>query len=93
MKAAVKSALIYPIGVLSIAGGVIVLLLWKVVPIFATLFRWIGRGSARLPTKIVIGMSNFVGSNLRVVDRCRDRSRHLRPQNLVRHTARAILPG
>src|ERR1700757_2630155 len=38
LKAAVKSAMIYPIGVLSIAGGVIPLLLWKVVPIFATLF-------------------------------------------------------
>src|SRR5712692_10278928 len=35
---AVKSALIYPVAVLSIAGLVIILLLWKVVPIFATLF-------------------------------------------------------
>jgi len=61
LKAAVKSALIYPIGVLSIAGGVIVLLLWKVVPIFATLFAGLGV-DLPLPTKIVIGMSNFVGS-------------------------------
>jgi type IV pilus assembly protein PilC len=61
LKAAVKSALIYPIGVLSIAAGVIVLLLWKVVPIFATLFAGLGV-DLPLPTKIVIGMSNFVGS-------------------------------
>src|SRR5271169_1550154 len=61
LKAAVKSALIYPVGVLSIAGGVIVLLLWKVVPIFATLFASLGV-DLPLPTKIVIGMSNFVGS-------------------------------
>ncbi len=61
LKAAVKSAMIYPIGVLSIAGGVIVLLLWKVVPIFATLFAGLGV-DLPLPTKIVIGMSNFVGS-------------------------------
>ncbi|HWY09288.1 MAG TPA: type II secretion system F family protein [Candidatus Acidoferrales bacterium] len=61
LKAAVKSAMIYPIGVLSIAGGVIVLLLWKVVPIFATLFAGLGV-DLPLPTRIVIGMSNFVGS-------------------------------
>ena len=61
LKAAVKSALIYPIGVLSIAAGVIILLLWKVVPIFATLFAGLGV-DLPLPTKIVIGLSNFVGS-------------------------------
>jgi type IV pilus assembly protein PilC len=61
LKAAVKSALIYPIGVLTIAAGVIILLLWKVVPIFATLFAGLGV-DLPLPTKIVIGASNFVGS-------------------------------
>ena len=61
LKAAVKSALIYPIGVLTIAAGVIFLLLWKVVPIFATLFAGLGV-DLPLPTKIVIGLSNFVGS-------------------------------
>jgi len=61
LKAAVKSALIYPIGVLSIAAGVITLLLWKVVPIFATLFAGLGV-DLPLPTKIVIALSNFVGS-------------------------------
>ena len=61
LKAAVKSAMIYPIGVLSIAAGVIFLLLWKVVPIFATLFAGLGV-DLPLPTKIVIAMSNFIGS-------------------------------
>jgi type IV pilus assembly protein PilC len=61
LKAAVKSAMIYPIGVLSIAAGVIILLLWKVVPIFATLFAGLGV-DLPLPTRIVIGLSNFVGS-------------------------------
>jgi type IV pilus assembly protein PilC len=61
LKAAVKSAMIYPIGVLSIAGGVIILLLWKVVPIFATLFAGLGV-DLPLPTKIVIALSNFIGS-------------------------------
>ena len=61
LKRAVKSALVYPIAVLLVAGGVIILLLWKVVPIFATLFAGLGV-SLPLPTKIVIGLSNFVGS-------------------------------
>jgi type IV pilus assembly protein PilC len=61
LKAAVKSALIYPIGVLTIAAAVITLLLWKVVPIFATLFAGLGV-DLPLPTKIVIALSNFVGS-------------------------------
>ena len=61
LKRAVKSALVYPIAVLSVAAGVIVLLLWKVVPIFATLFLGLGVGLP-LPTRIVIAMSNFVGS-------------------------------
>jgi type IV pilus assembly protein PilC len=61
LKRAVKSALVYPVAVLSVAAGVIILLLWKVVPIFATLFTGLGV-SLPLPTRIVIGMSNFVGS-------------------------------
>src|ERR1700739_1852107 len=61
LQRAVKSALVYPIGVLTIAVGVIVLLLWKVVPIFATLFAGLGV-SLPLPTRIVIALSHFVGS-------------------------------
>jgi type IV pilus assembly protein PilC len=61
LQRAVKSALIYPVGVLAIAGLVIILLLWKVVPIFATLFAGLGV-SLPLPTKIVIGLSNLIGS-------------------------------
>jgi type IV pilus assembly protein PilC len=61
LKRAVKSAMIYPISVLSIAAGVITLLLWKVVPIFVTLFNGLDV-TLPLPTRIVIGLSNFVGS-------------------------------
>src|ERR1700751_892098 len=61
LKAAVKSALIYPIGVLTIAAGVIILLLWMVGP-FCTTFSAGWGVDLPLPTKIVIGMSNFVGS-------------------------------
>src|SRR5271167_2912856 len=61
LQAAVKSAMIYPISVIVIAVGVITLLLWKVVPIFVTLFNGLDV-DLPLPTRIVIGMSNFVGS-------------------------------
>ena len=61
LQRAVKSAMVYPIGVLSVAGGVIILLLWKVVPIFATLFAGLGV-DLPLPTRIVIGLSHLIGS-------------------------------
>jgi len=61
LQRAVKSALVYPVGVLTVAAAVITLLLWKVVPIFATLFTGLGV-TLPLPTKIVITLSNIVGS-------------------------------
>ncbi len=61
LRRAVQSALIYPVAVVVIAGGVVVLLLWKVVPIFATLFAGLGV-DLPLPTRIVIGLSHFVGT-------------------------------
>jgi type IV pilus assembly protein PilC len=61
LRRAVKSALIYPSVVVFIAGSVITLLLWKVVPIFATLFAGL-EVALPLPTRIVIGLSNAVGT-------------------------------
>lgn len=61
LKRAVKSAMIYPVSVMTIAIAVVTLLLWKVVPIFATLFLGLG-AALPLPTRIVIALSNFVGS-------------------------------
>jgi type IV pilus assembly protein PilC len=61
LKRAVKSALIYPVSVLLIAASVIVLLLWKVVPVFVTLFNGLG-AELPLPTRIVIQLSHLVGS-------------------------------
>jgi type IV pilus assembly protein PilC len=61
LRRAVKSALIYPSAVVLIAGGVIILLLWKVVPIFATLFAGLGV-DLPLPTRIVIAFSNAIAS-------------------------------
>src|SRR5579863_6906231 len=60
LKAAVKSALIYPVGVVSLAMLIVAALLKWVVPIFANLF--VGLGVALpLPTRMVIGLSDFVG--------------------------------
>jgi type IV pilus assembly protein PilC len=61
LKAAVKSALIYPIAVVSIAGVIVGALLKWVVPIFSNLFAGLGV-ALPLPTRIVMGLSAFVGS-------------------------------
>ena len=57
LRAQVRSAMMYPTAVLSIAAIVIVVILWKVVPTFTLLFRDMG-GRMPLPTRIVIALSN-----------------------------------
>src|ERR1700730_7962548 len=60
LRAAVKSALVYPVSVVSLALLIVGALLKWVVPIFANLF--VGLGVALpLPTRIVMGLSAFVG--------------------------------
>jgi type IV pilus assembly protein PilC len=59
LKSAVKSALIYPVSVITIACLVVGCLLKFVVPIFANMFGAMGI-DLPLPTAIVIGLSNFV---------------------------------
>jgi len=61
LKSAVKSALIYPVSVISIAVVVVGALLKFVVPIFQKLFEGLGV-DLPLPTRIVIGLSQFVQS-------------------------------
>src|SRR2546421_230623 len=53
----VKSAMVYPIAVICIAGIVVGVILWKVIPTFASLFAGLG-ATLPLPTRVVIGMSN-----------------------------------
>jgi type IV pilus assembly protein PilC len=60
LKSAVKSALIYPVSVISLAGVIVAALLKWVVPIFANLFAGLGV-ALPLPTRIVMGLSSFVG--------------------------------
>src|SRR5437588_1116722 len=52
----VKSAMVYPVAVVVIAGGVVGVILWKVIPTFAALFSGLG-ADLPLPTRIVIMMS------------------------------------
>src|SRR6201998_2317335 len=61
LKSAVKSALIYPVSVISIAVLVVGALLKFVVPIFEKLFAGLGV-DLPLATRIVIGLSQFVQS-------------------------------
>src|ERR1051326_1513106 len=60
LKAAVKSALIYPVAVVSMAALIVGALLKWVVPIFANMFVGLGV-SLPLPTRVVIGLSAFIG--------------------------------
>ena len=53
LKSQVKSAMVYPIAVISIAGLVVAVILWKVIPTFAALFAGLG-AQLPLPTRIVI---------------------------------------
>jgi type IV pilus assembly protein PilC len=53
----VKSAMIYPIAVIVIAGAVVGVILWKVIPTFASLFSGLG-ADLPLPTRVVIALSN-----------------------------------
>jgi len=59
LKSAVKSALIYPIAVVGMAGLIVGALLKWVVPIFANLFAGLGV-ALPLPTRITMGLSAFV---------------------------------
>ena len=59
LKAAVKSALIYPVAVVTMAVLIVGALLKWVVPIFANLFAGLGV-ALPLPTRVVMGLSAFV---------------------------------
>ena len=57
LKSQVQAAMIYPIAVITIACVVIGVILWKVIPTFASLFAGLG-AELPLPTRIVIALSN-----------------------------------
>ena len=61
LKSQVKSAMVYPVSVVTIAVIVVYVILWKVIPVFATLFEGLG-GQLPFLTQIVVNMSNFIGN-------------------------------
>jgi type IV pilus assembly protein PilC len=58
LKSQVKGAMVYPIAILLVAVGVVVLLLWKVIPVFENMFKDFGGGALPKPTQVVIDISN-----------------------------------
>jgi type IV pilus assembly protein PilC len=60
LKSQVKSAMIYPAAVIGIAVMVVWVILWKVIPVFASLFISLG-ANLPLPTVIVVAASKFIG--------------------------------
>jgi type IV pilus assembly protein PilC len=61
LKSQVRSAMVYPASVVTIAIVVVYIILWKVIPVFATLFEGLG---GRLPflTQVIVNLSNFIGN-------------------------------
>ena len=57
----VKGAMIYPVVILCVAGLCVIVLLWKVIPVFSSMFDSVGM-ELPLPTKVVIGLSHFLTS-------------------------------
>jgi len=60
LKRSLRSASIYPSIILTVAIGVVTIILLFVIPVFATLFEGLG-ADLPLPTLLVIRMSNFLG--------------------------------
>ncbi len=56
----VTSAMMYPTSIVVIASGVVFLILWKVIPVFAAMFAGLG-GELPFLTRVVVGASNFLG--------------------------------
>lgn len=63
LQGQVRSAMIYPIAVLTIATLVVAIILWKVIPAFAEMFAGLN-AQLPLPTRIVIAASNMFVSAL-----------------------------
>ncbi len=66
LKRQVKAALFYPSTIVAVAFIVIIVLLVYVIPIFAKMFTDFG-GTLPAPTRMVIGASNFMRSNILII--------------------------
>jgi type IV pilus assembly protein PilC len=66
LKKKIKSALVYPAMIVTVAVGVTIVLMVFVVPVFEKLFAGIG-STLPLPTRVVIAVSNIFKSYLPIV--------------------------
>jgi type IV pilus assembly protein PilC len=67
LKARVKSAMKYPLTVLVIALGITFVLLWKVVPTFAGMFKSMGKSELPALTQFMVDLSNNMLAGLPLV--------------------------
>lgn len=58
LKAQIKSAMFYPIGILVVAIGVIAVMLIKVIPTFEDMYKNMGNAELPKPTQVVINLSH-----------------------------------
>jgi len=63
LKRKVKSAMVYPITIMVVAIGVLVLLMVKVIPVFEKMFVDFG-GTLPGPTQVVVNTSHFMQANI-----------------------------
>jgi type IV pilus assembly protein PilC len=63
LKKKVKSAMIYPISIVVVAVGVVMVLLLFVIPVFEVMFKDMG-AELPMPTQIVVNLSRFVKGNI-----------------------------
>ena len=63
LKRQVKGAMVYPIAIGIVAILVIVVMLWKVIPVFENMFKDFGGAALPMPTQIVINISNWFTQN------------------------------
>ena len=59
LRSQVKSAMMYPIAVLTIAQGVLTIILWKVIPVFGQMFAGMG-AQLPYPTRMVMAASDLI---------------------------------
>ena len=67
LKAKIKGAMVYPIAIGFVAVVVVVVLLWKVIPVFEAMFKDMGAGALPGVTQFVIDLSRGFVSNMHYI--------------------------
>jgi type IV pilus assembly protein PilC len=67
LRSKVKGAMVYPIGVLLVAVAVIIIMLWKVIPVFEGMFKDMGAGSLPGLTQMVLSVSRGFADHIGIV--------------------------